>query len=194
MNKTGRTGLSGWLTPTTFVGLLLLATLALVFGALLLIEPDDGPTEEPPSMSFVMNETRDTLRVNATDDGLDWMHLQVAMDRPGMFMVQGDENRSTAEPMVFQRVSNESTIEEGDRLWFCLTNGDVQLEVTLRHAGTGRVIDTFLFPEVASCEPEESEEPDENETDENETDDNVTDDLPTGPDDVTSRSVPKQEG
>lgn len=198
MTDAGRTRLSGWLTPTTFVGLLLLATLALVLGALVLIQPDNGPAEEPPSMSFIMNETHSTLRVNATEDSVPWTHLQVALDRRGMFMVQGDENHSMAEPLVFQRISNGSTIEEGDRLRFCIDDGEGELEVTLRHADTSRVIDTFLFAEVASCapdepdEPEEPEETDQNETDENETDDNATDRLPDEPENITARPAAKQ--
>lgn len=199
MTNTGRTGLSGWLTPTTFVGILLLATLAVVLGAMVLIQPDDGPAEEPPSLSFVINETHNTLRVNSTDDSVSWRHLQVALDRPGMFMVEGDENRSTAEPLVFQRISNGSTIEEGDRLRFCVDNGAGELEVRLRHADTSRVIDTFLFAEMDSCDPADPEEPEapeeggENETGDNETDDNMTDELPDAPENITARPAAKRE-
>ncbi len=196
MTKTRGTGPTGWFSPTAFVGLLLLATLAMVFGALVLLEPDNSPPPEPPSMSFVLNETRDTVRVNETDPGLAWSQFQVKMDRPGMFNVHGDENHTTAEPMVFVRISNESQTLVGERLRFCMENGGGELEVTLRHTGTNRVIETFHFLDVASCVPEE---PEDNETTENGTqddgaDDNVSEELPTDATNVTSRSAPRQEG
>lgn len=153
-----RPGLMGRIGPTGFVAFLLLAASALVLSALVLVEPNENDMQSPPDVTFVQNETRDALRVNTTEEGVVWNDLQVKMNKPGSFMVQGDENVSRAEPMVFQRIANESQIEEGDRLGFCLDNGDRELEVTLLHADSETVMNTFRFVNVASCTPEEEEE------------------------------------
>lgn len=129
------------------VGVVMVLTVAIIVTVSLM-----GPDEEPaPEMSFSFNETGQYAEVDEHSPGLSWDGLQVSMDRAGRFALAGGPVHEADTALMFLTVDDDRSVQEGDRIHFCLDDGEGALQVTIRDYRSGEVVDRGSITQVAQC-------------------------------------------